>query len=198
MAPVPKSLFEAALPSGFSYRPDFITADEEARLVARIARLAFSTFEMRGVAARRRVAFFGRSYRRGGAAAAPLPAFLEPLRARIASWAAVDPGAFEMALINEYPPGAPIGWHRDAPPYGTVAGVSLLSCCRMKFRPYSPPGASAAGAGRRMATHVLTLDPRSAYLMTGESRDAYEHHIPAVAELRYSVTFRTSRSPGRL
>ena len=37
--------------------------------------------------------------------------------------------------------------------------------------------------------------PRAAFrvLMTHESRTAYEHHIPPVADLRYSVTFRTLR-----
>ena len=181
------------LPSGFFYRVDFITEAEEETLTDHIRRVEFSTFEMRGVAARRRVAFFGRTY--DAASAAPqIPAFLEPLRARIAEWAGLEPAAFSMALINEYPPGAPIGWHRDAPQYGIVGGVSLLSSCRMKFRPYVRPGTRAPGDSRRTATHALDLEPRSAYLMTGESRHAYEHHIPAVATPRYSVTFRTSRS----
>jgi alkylated DNA repair dioxygenase AlkB len=97
-----------------------------------------------------------------------------------------------MALINEYGPGAPIGWHRDAPQYGVVAGLSLLTSCRMKLRPYEPPAAHASMSGRkRIATHTITLERRSVYLMSGESRSAYEHHIPPVATLRYSVTFRT-------
>jgi hypothetical protein len=29
--------------------------------------------------------------------------------------------------------------------------------------------------------------------MTGEARSGYEHHIPAVPALRYSMTFRTLR-----
>src|SRR5947209_5052305 len=117
-----------------------------------------------------------------------------PLRARIAAWAGVDADAFAMALINEYRPGAPIGWHRDAPQYGIVAGLSLLSACRMKLRPYRSPTAQAA-SGRRIATHEITLAPRSAYLMAGQARESYEHHIPAVSSLRYSVTFRTIREP---
>jgi alkylated DNA repair dioxygenase AlkB len=100
-----------------------------------------------------------------------------------------------MALINEYRPGAPIGWHRDAPQYDIVAGVSLLSSCRMKFRPYVRPGAQRAAEGRRRsATHEILLERRSAYVMTGDSRSAYEHHIPAVDTLRYSITFRTLRA----
>lgn len=96
-----------------------------------------------------------------------------------------------MALINEYRPGTPIGWHRDAPQYDMIAGVSLLSACRMKLRPYRSPAATPAP--RRSATHELILAPRSAYLLTGEARQEYEHHVPPVAELRYSVTFRTLR-----
>ena len=68
----------------------------------------------------------------------PLPPFPLPLGDQIAAWVNVAPDAFAMALINEYAPGAPIGWHRDAPHYGIVAGVSLLSSGTMKLRPYVP------------------------------------------------------------
>jgi alkylated DNA repair dioxygenase AlkB len=185
-------LFDPDVPNGLRYRHDFITASDEVALVDEIGRIAFSRFEMRGVVARRRVAFFGESY--DSASALPLPAFLFPLRAMIAMWARVEPAAFAMALINEYPPGAPIGWHRDAPQYGIVAGISLLSSCRMKFRRYVRPGPATSMQVRRTATHGITLERRSAYLMTGESRNAYEHHIPAVTGLRYSITLRTLRS----
>ena len=192
------SLFEADLPSGFHYRANFITADEETHLTSEIARVEFSTFEMRGVVARRRVAFFGESYDAGNASTPPIPAFLLPLGARLATWAEVDRREFAMALINEYPPGAPIGWHRDAPQYDIVAGVSLLSSCRMKFRPYVSPGARGGAGPRRTTTHEIQLERRSAYLMTGVSRSAFEHHIPEVSTLRYSITFRTLRSGANL
>ena len=187
--PASRSLFERDTPPGFHYREGFLTDVEERVLVDAMAEVAFTDFEMRGVVARRRVAFFGQSYDR--ATAGSLPAFLLPLRGRIAQWAGVDADAFAMALINEYRPGTPIGWHRDAPQYDIVAGVSLLSPCRMKFRPYRSP--SAPALPRRSATHEIVLDRRSAYLLTGESRQAYEHHIPPVTTLRYSVTFRTLR-----
>ena len=187
-----RNLFERDWPLGFDYREDFITDADERVLVEAIADVAFADFEMRGVVARRRVAFFGQSYDR--TATGPLPAFLFPLRAQIAHWAGIDSDAFAMALINEYRPGTPIGWHRDAPQYDIVAGLSLLSACRMKFRPYR--SASAPTSIRRSAAHEIMLDRRSAYLMTGEARQAYEHHIPPVAQLRYSATLRTLRSGG--
>jgi alkylated DNA repair dioxygenase AlkB len=191
----PGSLFDPDVPSGFHYRTEFISPDDEAVLGAEIAQLEFAPFEMRGVVARRRVAFFGRAYDASVASRPSIPEFLMPLRDTVAAWANVDPRAFAMALINEYPPGAPIGWHRDAPQYHIVAGISLLSSCRMKFRPYVRPGARASGeVARRTATHEIALERRSAYLMTGESRNAFEHHIPAVSTLRYSITFRTLRS----
>jgi alkylated DNA repair dioxygenase AlkB len=188
------SLFGPDLPDGFVYRPDFISSDEESQLIENIRQVEFSAFEMRGVVARRRVAFFGSSYDAGRIKTLPLPAFLLPLRQRAAAFSGVAPDAFAMALINEYPSGAPIGWHRDAPQYDIVFGVSLLSACRMMLRPYVSPSAQRAAEGRRRKpTHEITLARRSAYLIAGESRSAYEHHIPAVAELRYSITFRTLR-----
>jgi hypothetical protein len=133
-------LFEREWPLGFRYRGDFIPDADERVLLEAIADVAFADFEMRGVVARRRVAFFGQSYDRS--AAAPLPAFLLPLRAQIAHWSRIDSDAFAMALINEYRPGTPIGWHRDAPQYDIVAGISLLSACRMKFRPSHGSGSN--------------------------------------------------------
>ena len=206
MPPRRASLFDPELPQGFLYRPEFITLDEESQLAAAIARVEFADFAMRGVVARRRVAFYGRTYDAGAASTPPIPEFLLPLRAKVAEWAGVDPDAFAMALINEYPPGAPIGWHRDAPQYDIVAGISLLSPCVMRFRPYLsrrsaecakadvPPREQRASAPRRSATHEIILERRSAYVMRGEARNAYEHHVPEVKALRYSVTFRTLRA----
>jgi alkylated DNA repair dioxygenase AlkB len=189
------SLFPPVTPPGFHYRDDFIDAAEEAALLDEIGRVEFANFELRGVVAKRRVAFFGASYDQGEAQSPRIPDFLKPVMIRAAAWAGVDPDAFAMALINEYRAGAPIGWHRDAPQYDIVAGISLVSSCRMRFRPYVSPGATPTG-GRRTATHEIVLAPRSAYLLTGDARSAYEHSIPPVAELRYSITFRTLR-PGR-
>lgn len=205
------SLFGADLPAGFFHRDDFISTVEEAELVDHINRVEFATFEMRGVVARRRVAFFGASYDRpstrdeqsdsarrsltvsGDPPSPPIPEFLLPLRDRLAQWASVAPEAFAMALINEYRPGTPIGWHRDAPQYDLIAGVSLVSPCRMRLRPYVSPSQAAAQKTRRKTTHEIELLPRSAYVISGEARSAFEHSIPEVEALRYSITFRTLR-----
>jgi alkylated DNA repair dioxygenase AlkB len=184
-------LFGQDGPPGFHYQEDFITVDDETALLENIATVTFSDFEMRGVVARRKVAFFGESYDRSKAF--PIPEFLLPLRVKLAAWAHVQPEAFATALINQYPAGAPIGWHRDAPQYDLVAGVSLLSACRMRFRPYRSPAHRPAAATRRATTHEVALARRSAYLLTNESRTSFEHHIPPVDHFRYSVTFRTLR-----
>ena len=189
------SLFGADLPDGFQYREDFISTSEEADVVEQIRHVTFSNFEMRGVIAKRRVAFFGLGYDETQTIAETIPEFLWPYRDRAAEWAGVPAAAFVMALINEYTAGAPIGWHRDAPQYGIVAGISLISSCRMKFRPYVSPTAQKRSADRqpRRTTHELMLMPRSAYLITGDARQRFEHSIPAVDTLRYSITFRTLR-----
>jgi alkylated DNA repair dioxygenase AlkB len=186
------SLFPPELPAGFRHDDAFLSRDEEHALLAQVGAVTFSSFEMRGVVARRRVAFFGQAYD-ATRPAAPLPDFLLPVRSRAADWAGVAAGTLAMALINEYRPGAPIGWHRDAPQYDIVIGVSLGTACRMRLRPYLAPGARLAGGGRRTTTHELTLEPRSIYLLSGEARSAYEHSIPAVEALRYSITFRSLR-----
>ena len=188
----------SAVPPGFEYTPDLITRDEERALIDAFARLEFARVEMRGVVARRRTAHFGWTYgyySRRSEPGPPLPPFLVPYRDRAAKWATLHPDAFVEALVTEYPAGAPIGWHRDAPMFGDViAGISLGASCRMKFRPYvTPPAAARSDAPPRRTSHERELAPRSAYLITGVARREYEHSIPAVSALRYSITFRTLR-----
>ena len=187
------SLFGPNLPPGFLYQEDFISIPEQAGLVEHFNQIEFATFEMRGVVAKRRVAFFGASYDRGAQPSPPIPEFLSPLRTRLAELSGVTAGDFAMVLINEYRPGTPIGWHRDAPQYELIAGVSLLSSCRMRLRPYVSPSEAAARQLRRSTTHEIELLPRSAYVMRDQARSGFEHSIPAVTQLRYSITFRTLR-----
>jgi len=43
----------------------------------------------------------------------------------------------------------------------------------------------------------MALAPRSIYRLEGEGRWAWQHRIPPTPGLRYSITFRTLRDPGR-
>jgi alkylated DNA repair dioxygenase AlkB len=176
-----------AMPEGFRYAPHVIDEAEEARLTAAFAGLPFKEFEFHGFLGKRRVVSFGHRYDFNGGGllkAEPMPPFLLPLRKRAAAFAALAPDRLQHALVTEYRPGTTIGWHRDRPHYEDVIGVSLVSPCTFRMR--KKHGAAWERAARR-------LDPRSIYLMRGPSRDQWEHSIPAVDDLRYSVTFRSLR-----
>lgn len=113
----------------------------------------------------------------------PWPSSRAWLRERAAALAQVEPPELAETLVTRYPPGAGIGWHRDAPLFGPrVVAVSLLAACRLRFQ-------RRTTALRRV--HEVQLAPRSAYLLSGAARWSWQHSIPAVADLRYSVTFRT-------
>lgn len=161
-------------------------------MLARVARLAYGELRMRGVTARRRVAHFGWDYdytsrrARAGPGASALPEFLLPLRERCAQLAGEPPDRLEEALATFYPPGASIGWHRDAPQFGTVVGVSFGSACRLRLR---REGTEPEGAEPRYAE--LVLAPGSAYVLAGAARFTWAHHIPALRTPRWSITFRT-------
>jgi alkylated DNA repair dioxygenase AlkB len=113
-----------------------------------------------------------------------IPAFLLPLREAAAGFAGLAPEQLVQVLLTEYDAGASIGWHRDKKNFGDVIGISLLSACRFRFR-------RKAGSGWERAS--LMAEPRSAYLLRGLSRTEWEHSIPAVDALRYSITLRTLR-----
>jgi alkylated DNA repair dioxygenase AlkB len=163
-------------PQGFSYQPEFISPAEEASLVAALGELPFENARFREYTAHRRVVTF-----------AAAPPFLAALRERLAAWRGVAAADFRQILINEYRPGVALGWHRDSPEYELVVGVSLGTACRMRFRPYPPP------KGRARNALELDLEPRSAYAMQDEVRWHWQHSVPAVKQLRYSITLRTLR-----
>ncbi|MDZ4375177.1 MAG: alpha-ketoglutarate-dependent dioxygenase AlkB [Phenylobacterium sp.] len=174
-------------PDGFAYAPELITPEEEAALASRFAALPFEPFRFRGVEARRRVVNFGRLYdgQRGRLMdAEPIPEWLLPVRDRAAGLAGLPPHAIVHVLINEYRPGAPIGWHRDRPVFDQIIGVSMLSPATMRFR------RRVGGAFERRS---VTLAPRSAYVLTGPARDEWEHSLPEATAHRYSITFRSLR-----
>jgi alkylated DNA repair dioxygenase AlkB len=191
MSPRQLALFDTpaaqSLPEGFVYRPEFLTPSEEAALAARLAALPLQPFQFHGFEGARRVVSFGWRYdfNEGGLKPAePFPDWLAPFAARAAELAGVAPEAVRQALLTEYRPGAGIGWHRDRPQFEDVVGISLLSPCRFRFRRREATG------WRRAALEVA---PRSAYLLRGPARRSWEHSIPPMPALRYSITFRTFR-----
>jgi DNA oxidative demethylase len=180
-------------PEGLVYAADFVTPDEEERLLAAIADVDFQEVRMRGQVARRTVRHFGFDYDYDApgrvAPAEPLPAPFAWLRDRCAELAGVPGDDLAQALISRYPPGAGIGWHRDAPMFGAaVVGVSLASPALMRFR---------RSAGGERWSYELELAPRSAYVLAGKARSAWQHSIPPTKALRYSITFRSVREKWR-
>jgi len=175
------------LPDGLVYRPEFVTPAEERQLLDQLEGMQFDEVTMRGQTARRVVRHFGLDYDYETfkvTPTEPLPADLEWLRRRAAELVAEEPEALAEILLTRYPPGAPIGWHRDAPAFAKVIGVSLAALARMRFQ---------RGKGAERETAELLLEPRSVYVLDGPARTQWQHSIPPVKELRYSITFRTVR-----
>jgi alkylated DNA repair dioxygenase AlkB len=177
-----------ALPAGFRYAPNVISADEEQTLVGEIERLPFREFQFQGYVGKRRVVSFGWRYdfnERALDQADQLPAFLLPLRDAAARFAGLAPERLPHALVTEYAAGAGIGWHRDKDVFGEVIGISLVSACVFRLR---------RKVGDAWERASVTAEPRSAYLLSGAARTEWEHSIPEVDTLRYSVTFRSLRT----
>jgi len=178
----------APFANGYVYEPDFLSAEEEAALLETIRALPLTNAEYKQYRARRRVMSYGGRYDYNANRlneAAPIPEFLLPLRERVARWAGRATEEFTHALIAEYSEGTQLGWHRDVPDFEMVVGISLLSACRMRFRRYPPQP--------REKSLALELAPRSIYRLEHEARWAWQHSVPPVPSLRYSISFRTLR-----
>ena len=174
-------------PPGFRYQADLVQPDEERDLIERIQGLPLEEFKFHGYVGRRRVISYGWHYSFGARTLQrtdEIPGFLLALRERAGSFAELAPSGLAHALITEYSPGTAIGWHRDRGVFGDVIGISLRSPCVFRLR---------RKAGPTWERYSLTAGPRSAYLLRGAARTEWEHSIPAVAALRYSVTFRSVR-----
>ena len=176
------------LPPGFRYRPDVVPPAIEQRLLTQVQALPFRDFEFHGYTGRRRVVSFGWRYdfeSRRLDKADDIPAFLLEIREMAAAFAELPPTELQQVLVTEYGPGAGIGWHRDKAVFGDVIGLSLLSPCTFRLR------LAREGGGWERAS--VTAEPRSAYLLRGASRTEWEHSIPPVDALRYSITWRNLR-----
>jgi alkylated DNA repair dioxygenase AlkB len=177
----------AAPPDGFRYMAEVLSLDEERDLVAAIQKLSLKEFEFEGYLAKRRVLSYGWHYDFGDRTLRPadeIPEFLLAARERAAAFAGLAAADLPHALITEYRPGAAIGWHRDKGVFEEVVGISLLAPCTFRLRRKS---------GTTWERYSLTAEPRSAYVLCGPARTEWEHSIPAVDALRYSITFRSLR-----
>jgi alkylated DNA repair protein (DNA oxidative demethylase) len=175
-------------PQGLLYRPELLPAEEEQELLDRFASLRFDPIVLHGRAARRTARHFGLGYDYGARKpehGEPIPDWLEPARGLAAQLAGVSADDLVEALVQRYPVGATIGWHRDAPAFGVVVGLSLAAASRLRFQ---------RGKGDDRRVYELGLEPRSGYVLAGEARNAWQHSIPPARELRYSITFRTLRA----
>jgi alkylated DNA repair dioxygenase AlkB len=193
MTVLQRSLFptqvESMLPPGFLYCQDAMTAEDERRLLNRIVDLPFKEFHFHGFEGKRRVVSFGWRYDFSEHKALPadtIPDFLLEVHRKIQEASGFALPDLAQVLVTEYAPGAPIGWHKDRPFFDDVMGLSLASACNFRLRRLLDEG--------KWQRVSLRLEPRSAYLLKGEARREWEHSIPPVESLRYSVTFRNLRS----
>jgi alkylated DNA repair dioxygenase AlkB len=174
-----------ALPEGLRYHAEVLSPDEERSLLREFESLPFREFEFQGYLGKRRVVSYGWRYdfnekvlRRSD----DVPEYLKSVRELAARFAGIEPDALQQALVSEYSAGAGIGWHRDKAMFGDVIGISLLAPCVFRLR-------RRRGSGWERRSFVA--EPRSAYLLRGPSRTEWEHSVPSVETLRYSITFRT-------
>jgi alkylated DNA repair dioxygenase AlkB len=111
----------------------------------------------------------------------PIPSWLAEIIAEVETFGG-PPTRIQQVLCTEYDIGVGIGWHRDKPHFDKVFGLSLGSACKLRFR---------RPAGKMWNRFTLNAEPRSLYMMSGASRQVWEHRIPPVEAPRYSITFRT-------
>jgi alkylated DNA repair dioxygenase AlkB len=180
-------LFDVPLVPGLATRPEIISADEEASLIAQIDAQGLSPFRFQRWTGKRLTRSFGWSYDFESGRFAPtdpLPDWLEPVKARAAAFAGLAPDQLVQALLIRYDPGAGIGWHKDRPVFEHVVGISLGNAATLRLRQRT--------AGR-FARAAAELAPRSIYHLGGEVRHRWEHSIAPMDVPRWSITFRSLR-----
>jgi alkylated DNA repair dioxygenase AlkB len=185
------TLFDQPLIAGLDYREEFIGAAEERALIGHLSQLDLAPFRFHGWLGNRKTQSFGWRYDFDDASftrTEPMPDWLHPLRDKAAALAGVAHGDIAHVLLARYDPGAGIGWHKDREVFDKVVGVSLGTPATLRFRQRTPSGFRRAS---------LEVEPRSAYLLSGEVRHEWEHSIAPGESLRFSITFRTLSDKGR-
>ena len=172
---------------GLRYELELVPPVIERELLDVFEDLRWDPIVIRGQAAKRTARHYGLDYDYEARTPKPgeqVPEWLEPVRDLAADFAGFEPVELAEILVQRYPPGSAIGWHRDAPAFDTVIGVSLGGFSRLRFQ-----------RGKREEREVVEigLEPRSGYVLSGEARWSWQHSIPPTKELRYSITFRTLR-----
>jgi len=183
-------------PDGLRYQPEFLSFAEETELLRLVASLPLAPALYKEYTARRRVLSFGGALDEDASEAdrrapkRPLIEALQPLRGRVAAWLGVAPGALVHAMVAEYQPGTPLGWHRDMPDFEAIVGVSLGTPATLRLRPWPPV------EPKRADVLKLVVAPRSIYRMEGTARWGWQHSVAPTPELRWSITWRTARAAG--
>ncbi len=179
---------EFLLPKGFSYVPDFLTDSEEAFLLQLIRDISLKPLVFQGFEAKRKVSSFGLDYHfdaRTVTKGTPIPEVFSFLLRKVSLQTRIPEEDFAEMLLTEYPPGAVINWHRDGPPFEVIVGISLLSDCVFRFRPYDK------AKQQRSSLIRYSVARKSLYTIKEASREEWEHSILPVTTTRYSITLRT-------
>lgn len=182
---------ESNFPEGFLYIPDFISEQEETALIEHISAIELHNFSFQGYTANRRTASFGYDYsfdNRSLIKGKDIPKEFHFLITKVAEQTGFSADKFAELLVIEYPEGAVINWHRDAPPFDLIAEISLLSDCKFRLRPQEK------AKQNRASIISLTVKRRSLYIMQGPARSEWQHSIAPVKQMRYSITLRTLKA----
>jgi alkylated DNA repair dioxygenase AlkB len=153
-------------PQGLYYLPNAFQGTD---IIAALDQLPWSTVTASENS--RRYQHFGSTYdyvkRKIIPDAAPIPEFLEPVRAHLAGYCTEHglPSEFNQVIVNDYQPGQGISKHIDIKAYGPVIGCYTFgSGATMTFR-----------RGEEIFHQHAVAD--SLYVMSGESRTAWTHEM---------------------
>lgn len=183
---------EPVFPPGFVYQPDFISLQEEEELIRLItSSIQLHTFQFQGYEAKRKVASFGYDWsfeKRNLSKGKDIPEAFQGIIKKVSDYLSLPVSTFAELLVTEYPEGSVINWHRDAPPFDLIVGLSLLSDCTFRFRPHDKSKQD------RKSVIAFPVERRSMYIIKGPSRTDWQHSIDPVKSIRYSITLRTLRA----